>query len=32
MEEKFLAIVDDMVGEQLHREARDGSTPFEDVT
>jgi single-stranded DNA-specific DHH superfamily exonuclease len=31
-EEKFLAIVDDMVGEQLHREARDGSTPFEDVT
>ena len=31
-EEKFLAIVDDMVGEQLHREARDGSTPSEDVT
>jgi single-stranded-DNA-specific exonuclease len=31
-EEKFLAIVDDMVGEQLHKEARDRNAPSEDMT
>jgi single-stranded DNA-specific DHH superfamily exonuclease len=31
-ENKFLAMVDDMVGEQLHKEARDMVTLSEDVT
>ena len=31
-EEKFLAMVDDIVGEQLHKEGRERATQSEDVT